>query len=60
MAPVSCVFRVSTAVDAVSDAVVLGASAVHIFAEVIVKPEENAVIENAQIEVPGQGGVGGG
>ena len=38
----------------------LASSAVHIFAEIAVKLEENRVFENAQIEVPGQGGVGGG
>ena len=26
---------------------------VHIFADIVIKPAENAVFENAQIEVPG-------
>ena len=40
-------------------AVLLPSSAVRIFADIAVKLEENAVFENAQIEVPGWG-VGGG
>ena len=56
VARVSCIFKVSTAVDAMSGAVMLPSSAVHIFAEAAVKHEENRVFENAQIEVPGQGG----
>ena len=34
-------------------ACVLPSGAVHIFAEIVVKPKENAVLEIAQIEVPG-------
>ena len=42
----------SAAVDAMSSVVVLASSPVHIFADMAVKPKENAMFENAQIEVP--------
>ena len=60
VARVSCILRVSTAGGAHYWLHHLGGHAVHIFAELAIKPEENAEFENAQIEVPVRGGVGGG
>ena len=36
--------------------VMLGGNPVHMFTEVVIQPRENAVFENAQIEVPGWAG----
>ena len=36
-----------------SEVVVLGGCAVHMFAEKVIKPKEKRVFENVQIEVPG-------